>query len=76
MYLGPVFWQCQKLLSTLPRTLCMVLISMETTMTPTGTSVFPPRQYVVGYSLSKISCCDSSSTAQNTRYSILSTAQR
>lgn len=73
--LSPVFWQCEKQPSTLPRTLCMVLISMETTMIPTGTSVFPPHQYAVGYSQRQISCCDSSSTVQNTRYSILSTAQ-
>lgn len=74
--LSPVFWQCEQLPLALlwgaTRILCTVLVSMETTRIPTGTAVF---LYAVGYSLSKASCCDSGSTAQSRRYSILPTAQ-
>lgn len=73
-----VFWQCEKLPLALPlrcHNNFVRGVSTEIIRIPRGTSVFPPHQYAVGYSLSKTSCCDSSSTAQNTRYSILPTAQ-
>lgn len=56
----PVFWQCEKLPPALPLR-ChrnfVHSVSKETMRTPTGTLVFLPRQYAVGHSLNKTSCC-------------------